>query len=94
MGAKLPKNVKKATRLNGRACGTGTATGTAAVIDDPSTIHLSAFYVCDASPGVIEANFTPGMTDIGAIGTGRASSGGFSLGSSCTVTIVDCTTEP
>lgn len=94
MNAKLPKTVKKGVSLHGRACGTGTATGSSAMIDDPATVHLSAFYVCDASPGVIEANFPVGMTDIGTVGTGRASSGGFSLGSTCVVTIVDCTLEP
>lgn len=93
MGAKLPTSIKKATRLHGRACGTGTVTGTAAMNTEGTFVNLSATFVCDATAGVIEASFAPGAT-LGAVGAGGAGYGAFNVDSTCTATIVDCAGEP
>jgi hypothetical protein len=94
MGAKLPKNDKKAVHLHGRACGTGSVTGTAVRNVGGTLINLSAVFACDATPGVIDAEINPANTAIGGTGTGHAAYGAFNLDSGCTVTIVDCDTEP
>lgn len=94
MGAKLPNSIKKATALHGRACGTGTVTGSAAMNTEGTFVNLSATFVCDGTPGLINAAFTPGMTGLGAVGIGESGYGAFSLAGSCTATIVDCGTEP
>ena len=94
MGAKLPKNPKKAVALHGRACGTGVVTGTAVRNPDDTLINVAATFVCDATPGLISAAIAPATTGIGSVHTGDASYGSFDLPASCTVTIVDCAGEP
>lgn len=93
--AKFPTSNKKPYRLNGRACGYGTATGTIAMSSDSTSINLSANFVCDATAGGITAYFAPGNGAVGATASNAyASYGDVELGSSCTATVVDCTTEP
>jgi hypothetical protein len=94
MGAKLPKNAKKAVDLHGRACGTGTVTGTAVRNPAGTLIVLGATFICDATPGVISAELSPANTALGSTHAGDASYGAYELGSTCTVTVVDCDTEP
>jgi hypothetical protein len=94
LGAKLPKNPKKAVALHGRACGTGVVTGTAVRTKDDTLINVAATFVCDATPGLITAEIAPATTGIGSVHTGDASYGSFDLPTSCTVTIVDCDGEP
>ena len=93
---KFPTSTKTAVKLNGRACGTGSVTGTAVQSSDGSNIHIGASFVCDATFGVINADFNPtGNLDMGGVSTNAyASYGDVGLGSSCTATIVDCTTAP
>lgn len=93
-GTKLPKTAKKAVALHGRACGTGTVTGT--VVRNPAgtLIQLGATFVCDATPGVISADIDPANTALGSVHAGDASYGAFDLSSSCDVTLVDCDGEP
>ena len=93
MGAKLPSSNKKATRLHGRACGTGTVTGTATTNSEGTSVILSGTFVCDATAGLIEASFGPGAT-LGAVGAAGAGYGAFNVDSTCTATIVDCASEP
>lgn len=93
MGAKLPNSIKKATDLHGRACGTGTVTGTAVMNTEGTFVNLSATFVCDATPGLIDVSFAPGAT-LGAVGSGGAGYGAFDVNSACTATIVDCAGEP
>jgi hypothetical protein len=94
-GAKFPTSNKKAVRLHGRACGTGTATGTLVMTHDSSLIELGATFICDATPGVISVEFSPASTGIGSSAVlARASYGTYDLSSSCLVSIVDCATEP
>ena len=94
-GAKAPKTPTKAVGLHGRACGTGTASGAMAVTSDASSVHLSATFVCDATFGVITADFAPGSVAVGATSTNAyASYGGVGLDTSCTATVVDCDDEP
>lgn len=95
IGAKLPKTVKKAAALHGRACGAGTVTGTA-VVDTVggALVSMGATFTCDGTPGVISADIDPASSAVGSTHDGSASYGAYSLGSSCTVTIVDCATEP
>jgi hypothetical protein len=94
MGAKLPKNPKKAAALHGRACGTGTAWGTAVRNAENTVIELAATFVCDATPGMLGASLSIADTGIGTVHPGDASYNAFALGSSCDVTIVDCDAEP
>lgn len=92
--AKFPKNNKKPVELHGRACETGTATGTMSMNFESNSIHLSAFYVCEATAGAFTADFSPASTAIGSTSTNAyASYGDVSLGSSCTATVVDCAIE-
>ena len=94
-GAKFPMSNKKAVRLNGRACGTGTVTGTLVMTHDSSLVELGATFICDATPGVITAEFNPASTAIGSTAVIAYSGyGSYALSGSCTVTIVDCDTEP
>ncbi len=93
MGAKLPTSNKKAVRLHGRACGTGTATGTATMNSEGTSVILSATFVCDATAGLIEASFGPAPA-LGAMGAAGASYGSFGVDSTCIATIVDCSAEP
>jgi len=90
LGAKLPKSVKKAVRLGGRACGTGIVDGLAAMNNEGTVINIRGTYSCDGVPGIIEASFAPGATS----GSGSATFGTFEEANACTVEIVDCTTEP
>jgi hypothetical protein len=94
MGAKLPKNDKKAVALHGRACGTGTVTGTAVRNVGGTFINVGATFVCDVTPGVISAELSPADVGVGTVHAGDAAYGDFALSSSCTVTVVDCDTEP
>jgi hypothetical protein len=93
-GTKLPKNPKKAVALHGRACGTGTVTGSAVRNPAGTLIQLGATFICDATPGLISAEFDPASTALGSVHAGDAAYGSFDLSSSCTVTIVDCAGEP
>lgn len=94
MGAKLPKNPKKATALHGRACGTGTVWGTAVRSSDNTSIALAATFACDASTGIIDAGLSITDNSVGTVHPGDAGFGAFALDSSCDVTVVDCDTEP
>ena len=95
IGGKLPKTTKKVMELHGRACGAGTVTGSAVVTTVGSPlISVGATFICDATPGVISADINPADTSIGSTHTGRGGYGAYTLGGSCTVTIVDCATEP
>jgi hypothetical protein len=94
MGAKYPKTAKKAEALHGRACGTGTVTGTAVRSASGSPLVIGATFVCDVTPGVIEAELDPAALGLGSTHPGNASYGAFDLGTGCTVTVVDCDTEP
>jgi hypothetical protein len=94
MGAKLPKSPKKAVDLHGRACGTGTVTGTAVQNPAGNLVVLGATFICDGTPGVITSEMAVADTSVGSTHAGDASYGAFDLASSCTVTVVDCDTEP
>jgi hypothetical protein len=94
MGAKLPKNEKKAVALHGRACGTGTVTGTAVRNPAGTLINVGATFICDVTPGVISAEMNPANVAVGSTHPGDAGYGEYALGSSCTVTVVDCDGEP
>jgi hypothetical protein len=91
---KLPKNAKKAVALHGRACGTGTVTGSAVRNPAGTLIQVGATFICDATAGLISADIDPASTAVGSTHAGDAGFGSFDLNSSCTVTIVDCAGEP
>jgi hypothetical protein len=91
---KLPKNAKKAVALHGRACGTGTVTGTAVRNPAGTLIQVGATFLCDATPGLISADIDPANTAVGSTHDGDAGFGSFDLNASCTVTIADCAGEP
>lgn len=94
-GAKAPKTPTRVVGLHGRACGTGTASGAMAMTSDSSSVSLGATFVCDSTFGAITADFAPGTLAVGATATNAYSSfGGVALDSACTVTVVDCSTEP
>lgn len=94
-GAKFPGNNKKAIKLNGRACGTGSVTGTLVMTSDSTSTHLSASFVCDATFGAITADFNPAQTELNNTSTNAyASYGSVNLAGACTATIVDCINEP
>ena len=95
MGAKFPKTITKATEIHGRACGTGTVTGTMVMARLDNIIILGANFVCDATVGGIYAGFNPASLAVGSTALNAyASYGDVNLGSGCDVTIVDCATEP
>ncbi|HYC54258.1 MAG TPA: hypothetical protein VEL28_04895 [Candidatus Binatia bacterium] len=96
--AKLPKNGKKAVSLPGRACGTGTVDAAASVNTDETFVNIHGTFSCDATNGNINAALPVATAnEIGTVGSGDAAYGsttGFDNGPSCTVTVVDCATEP
>jgi hypothetical protein len=97
MGAKLPTSTKKAAGLHGRACGTGSITGSAVALPGAmTTVTLSATFECDLGTGMIAAYFynVTGPITVGSIGYGAASYGNFNINTDCDVTVVDCATEP
>lgn len=94
LGAKLPRSAKKAVHLHGRACGTGVVTGSAVLDPTGAPIRLAGTFVCGDVVGMIDATLDPLDTAAGSVHGGRASFFGFDLDSDCTVTIVDCATEP
>ncbi len=96
MGAKKPKTITKPAEIHGRACGFGTVTGTMVLTHDGGVLTLSGNFVCDATAGAINAEFSSStVLAPGAVGLGGlASYGDVNLGSSCDVAVVDCATEP
>lgn len=97
IGAKLPTSVSKVARINGRACGVGTVTGSAVQIPNSgNTVTLTATFECDAQLGVLHIIFpnVTGPVASGSTASGLASYGVFDILTDCTVTVVDCGTEP
>jgi len=95
LGAKFPSSNKKAVKVSGRACATGSVTGTLVMSHDSTRVHFGATFDCDAVFGALSADFDPASLAVGSTAaTAWASYGDVALGSSCTATVVDCATEP
>lgn len=88
---KLPTKAGKIVPINGRFCGLGSVTGTAAVDRDRTQLEIGGAFYCDAEQGQFEVFLDP--TDLAAGGFGYADYGSYGLTGNCDIAIVPCTVD-